>query len=201
VEDCRVLDASRWMRQGILRQDFNNYGTLQLIEADTREVKSSIRDAVETCGLDTVRLVYTIAETCEQMNYAIPLQTTVPHHRGLRSWFTCPLMVNGKRCERRVQKLYLPPRGPYYGCRHCYHLSYHSRNQNATLRAIAKAQKIRKRLGGSASLLELFPEKPRGMWWRTYRHQWEEAKRAEERTSPPTAMMKYLNKLASRYSR
>jgi hypothetical protein len=106
-------------------------------------------------------------------------------------------MVNGKRCERRVQKLYLPPRGRYYGCRHCYQFSYESRNQNVTLRAIAKVQKIRRRLGGGASLLELFPEKPRGMWWRTYRRLSEEAQRAEERTSPPAAMMKYLDKLVA----
>jgi hypothetical protein len=66
---------------------------------------------------------------------------------------------------------------------------------------IAKVQKIRRRLGGSASLLELFPEKPRGMWWRTYRNLREEAQRPEERTSPPAAMMKYLDKLAERYAR
>ena len=84
VEDCRVLDASRWMRQGILRQDFTRSGTLLWIEADTGEVKSSIRYEADTCGLDAVRLIYTIAATGEQMNYAIRLQTTVPHHGGLR---------------------------------------------------------------------------------------------------------------------
>jgi hypothetical protein len=111
VEDCRVLDASHWMRQGILRQDFTRSGTLLWVEADTGEVKSSIRYEADTCGLDAVRLIYTIAATGEQMNYAICLQTTIPHHGSLRWWFTCPLIVNGKRCERRVQKLYLPPRG------------------------------------------------------------------------------------------
>ena len=40
--------------------------------------------SIKTCGLDTVRLIYTIAEIGEQMNYAIRLQTTVPHHGGLR---------------------------------------------------------------------------------------------------------------------
>ena len=82
-----------------------------------------MRYEADTCGLDTVRLIYTISETGEQMNYAIRLQTTVPHHGGPPLVFTCPLMVNGKRCERRVQRLYLKPRGRYYGCRHCYQLS------------------------------------------------------------------------------
>jgi hypothetical protein len=31
-----------------------------------------------------------------------------------------------------------------------------------------KAQKIRERLGGNASMLDDFPNKPKGMHWRTY---------------------------------
>jgi hypothetical protein len=34
---------------------------------------------------------------------------------------------------------------------------------------LAKAQAVRERLGGSPSLDDPFPEKPRGMHWRTYR--------------------------------
>jgi hypothetical protein len=75
--------AASWMpadgcARGFSAQDFTRSGTLQWIEADTGEVKSSIRYEAETCGLDTGRLIYTIAETGEQMNYAIRLQTTVP---------------------------------------------------------------------------------------------------------------------------
>jgi hypothetical protein len=135
---------------------------------------------VETTGTDhTVHLIYALGKSGEQLNYAIRLETTRPHRGGLRWWFTCPVVVNGEPCGRRVQKLYLPPhQGPYFGCRHCYHLGYDSRNQDAKMRAILKAQRIRRRLGGSPSLYELFPEKPRGMWERTYRRlreQWLQA--------------------------
>jgi hypothetical protein len=34
--------------------------------------------------------------------------------------------VNGRPCQRRVGKLYLPPGGRYYGCRHCHALTYTS---------------------------------------------------------------------------
>jgi len=95
--------------------------------------------------------------------------------------FTCPLVVNGKPCSRRVQKLYLPPQGQYYGCRHCYQLGYDSRNQDAKLRALSKAQNIRLRLGGSASLYEPFPGKPPRMWWRTYRKLREQSEQAESK--------------------
>ncbi|WDI42106.1 hypothetical protein [Bremerella sp. P1] len=56
----------------------------------------------------------------------VPLQTTPVHLGGFRWWFTCPLTVNGKPCERRVGSLYLPPNSQYFGCRHCHNLSYKS---------------------------------------------------------------------------
>jgi hypothetical protein len=36
------------------------------------------------------------------------------------------LVVSGSPCYRRVGKLYLPPGGRYFGCRHCYDLTYTS---------------------------------------------------------------------------
>jgi hypothetical protein len=44
-------------------------------------------------------------------------------------------------------------------------------------------QKVRRRLGGSPSLDEPFPSKPKGMWWRTYEPLRETAERAEIRSS------------------
>ena len=39
----------------------------------------------------------------------IHLQVTYPALGGLRWWFTCPLIVSGRECKRRVGKLFLPP--------------------------------------------------------------------------------------------
>ena len=47
-------------------------------------------------------------------------------------------------------------------------LAYESQRDERATRLISKAQKIRRHLGGSASLLEPFPPKPKGMHWRTY---------------------------------
>jgi hypothetical protein len=56
----------------------------------------------------------------------VELTTTRPRFGGLRWWFVCPLLVSGRPCRRRVGKLYLPPRARYFGCRHCYDLTYTS---------------------------------------------------------------------------
>jgi hypothetical protein len=40
------------------------------------------------------------------------------------------LSRNGVYCGRRVAKLYEAPGAVYFGCRHCYDLSYESRNES-----------------------------------------------------------------------
>lgn len=59
-------------------------------------------------------------------NYTIELQTTPLPWGGVRYWFTCPLVRDGKHCERKVGALYLSPSGRFFGCRHCYDLTYKS---------------------------------------------------------------------------
>ena len=85
---------------------------------------------------------------------------------GERPWFICSVYANGTYCGRQVAKLY--DAGRLFACRHCYRLAYASQQESAHRRGLWKAQKIRMRLGGSASMLDKFPEKPKGMHWQTY---------------------------------
>ena len=73
-----------------------------------------------------IRLYYTFMRTQEHMDYKIHLQTTRPYVGGVHWWFTCPLLRLEGACNCRVSKLYLPPGSRYYGCRHCYGLTYQS---------------------------------------------------------------------------
>ncbi|MGI0016826.1 MAG: hypothetical protein ACREBU_25680 [Nitrososphaera sp.] len=101
-------------------------------------------------------------EDWESLDYSVALETTPCTYGGYRYWLRCP----AAGCGRRVVILYLG--GCYFACRHCYWLAYESQHESAAGRALLKAQRLRIRLGGSASLAESFPEKPKGMHWRTY---------------------------------
>jgi hypothetical protein len=63
-------------------------------------------------------------------DYKISLTTTPCNFGGVRYWFICPLSKNGVYCGRRTGTLYLASGGHYFGCRHCYNLSYESRNES-----------------------------------------------------------------------
>ena len=101
---------------------------------------------------------------------------TRPNYGGQRWWMVCPAW------HLRVGKLYLPSGGRIFACRRAYGLVYQSQREPAHERALTKAQNIRTKLGGSASLAEPFPEKPKGMWWRTYDRLRREAEEAELRS-------------------
>ena len=59
-----------------------------------------------------------------KLDYKIRLVSTPCYYGGNRWWFICPLVVSGEVCGRRVGVLYLGEGGEYFGCRHCYDLTY-----------------------------------------------------------------------------
>ena len=106
----------------------------------------------------------------EDVEQIIFFDRTPCNYGGERTWFLCP------SCNRRVAVLY--GTGKYFLCRHCYNLTYASQQVQRYERLMEKARGIRQRLGGSADLSEPFPEKPKGMHWKTYQRLREEAERA-----------------------
>jgi hypothetical protein len=78
---------------------------------------------------------------------------------GRRPYFHCPT------CWRRVLQLHGDGR---YLCRTCQNLSYPSQRESPLDRAFRRADGIRVALGGQAGIANPFPEKPKGMHWRTY---------------------------------
>ena len=82
--------------------------------------------------------------------------------------------------------------------RHCYGLTYASQREALHLRGLGKAQKIRMRLGGSPETEE-FPDKPKGMHWRTYDRLCRLHDAAEERST--IGLMHFVGRLGRRTSR
>ena len=104
----------------------------------------------------------------ENVEQVVSFDRTPCNYGGQRTWFLCP------RCWRRVAVLY--GAGKYFWCRHCYRLTYSSQKKNSIDRLAKKASKIRMRMGGNGSLMDLFPDKPKNMHWKTY---WRLRDRAE----------------------
>jgi hypothetical protein len=130
VEDCPTLDANRLTREGILKEHVLATGGWRWTYRSGGSFTVSYY--VDTADMESpsVRLSYTWVWTStreqESASYRVLLTTTRPRFGGLRWWFVCPLRVDGRECSRRVGKLYLPPRDRYFGCRHCYELTYTS---------------------------------------------------------------------------
>ncbi len=108
--------------------------------------KSSIRFLVTSVEPPTIMLRYRWHDT-KDVRLPIVLQTTPTQFGGQRLWFTCPLIVNGVKCDRRVGKLHLPPGAQYFGCRTCHDLTYRSCQQaHREQRLIASTGRMKDRL-------------------------------------------------------
>jgi hypothetical protein len=85
---------------------------------------------------------------------------------GSRAYFICPGPGYGTECGRRITKLRLSRR--YFLCRHCNRLPYASQYEPLWQRALRRANKLKQRLGIDVGVDDRFPDKPMGMWARTY---------------------------------
>jgi hypothetical protein len=106
-------------------------------------------------------------EGWQEVSERVRIELVPGRYGGSRPYFICPGIVNRGLCARRVVKLY--GAGRYFLCRHCYRLTYESRREGKWDRLLRRADKVRLRLGGTARRrLSRFPDRPKGMWHRTY---------------------------------
>ena len=133
VEDCRSVSISFLKKHGYFDEPCCMSGAISWTNYLGEEA-SSIGIMVSTLDGDNyVRFQYTSTrrDTGEKTkyDYKVQLTPTPCNFGGVRYWFICPLSRNGVYCGRRVARLYCAPGAKYYGCRHCYDLSYESRNE------------------------------------------------------------------------
>jgi hypothetical protein len=162
VESCRSLDVLNWHRCGYLRSP------RRFSWAWTQDGKR-----VASINVETERYCVTLKYRSRPYGgdwagakQQFPVAWTPCRFGGDRPWFICPVYANGTYCGRQVTKLYHA--GRLFACRHCSRLAYASQQESAHERGLLKAQRVRMRLGGTANMLDDFPQKPKGMHWRTY---------------------------------
>lgn len=95
--------------------------------------KSSVGIEVSTMNDENyLRIHYTQTDNGtgekKDFDYKVQLEKTPCHFGGFRYWFKCHLYKSGVYCGKRVGVLYKD--GDWFGCRHCYELTYSSRNAN-----------------------------------------------------------------------
>jgi hypothetical protein len=130
VEGCYAIDTATMKRWKLLVPGIaERPGSFQWRRGTEEKPSSSVGYRL-TVGQDsgTLRLMYSMKSLNADLDYSVRLVTTPCHLGGSRWWFLCPLSRNGVACGRRVRKLYLS--GKYFGCRHCHHLTYTSRQES-----------------------------------------------------------------------
>ena len=126
VEETLILDMNRTAEITGLKKRCYSRGNIQW--SRNGEAFSNVSYEANTLELNDawIKLQYTQIRDKVDVNYRIELTTTEQNFGGRRWWFVCPLVVNNRICNKRVGKLYLPSGGKYFGCRHCYDLTYTS---------------------------------------------------------------------------
>ncbi|MFH0926828.1 MAG: hypothetical protein V1872_14555 [bacterium] len=135
VEDCKSIDIP-WLARYDYFCGFKTGGVEW--KNSSGQVTSSIGIQVSVDKNDPqenyIRFFYTTTHTYSKektaSDYKIQLTTTPCNYGNVRYWFICPLMLNNRVCNRRVGRIYLPPNGKYFGCRHCYNLTYQCQKEH-----------------------------------------------------------------------
>jgi hypothetical protein len=162
-EACKSIDIRCWYREGRLVAGHSFSWSWSCLGESSGTINVRVEE-------DAVVLTYgarsLLAAEWKPIEQRVPITWTDCHFGGRRPWFNCCARVNDRYCGRRVAVLYAA--GELFACRSCYNLAYESQQGSSTLRSLSRSLKIRVRLGGSPDPLGPFPEKPRGMHWRTY---------------------------------
>ncbi len=156
LDDLRKIDLAYLRRQGCLHP--GSVGSLSWSRNGSPIASVGFRSASEAITF-TYHARGSGEDAWEEVTQLIPLARMNQHFGGERIWLVCP------GCRQRCSVLY---GGRRFYCRRCVKLPYASQHEQAGDRMLRRAQAIRRRLGGSASTLDPFPAKPKGMRWTTY---------------------------------
>ena len=163
VESCRSIDVLDWHRRGYLRSP--QWFSWVWSRDGERVASINVGTSAPICDLEIPQpLLWRGLERCSSS--ASPSRghpaASVASGPGLH------VRSPQTRCTAAAGSSSCTASDGLFACRHCYRLAYTSQQESAHQRGLWKSQKIRMRLGGSANMRDLFPEKPKGMQRRNY---------------------------------
>src|SRR5277367_2262353 len=156
-EACRSIDIRRIYREGLLHAG-------KCFVLPWSRAGKPFGQTYVVVGDDALFLVFQVPSDGAPEHIPVirraPITWTTCHFGGRRPWFECPY------CRRRSAVIYMAEE--HMACRRCFGMAYASQQEPVRQRGLMKAQKIRMGLGGSPSMMDTFPDRPKGMHWRTY---------------------------------
>jgi hypothetical protein len=168
VEACATLDINKLQREGALRPGRRSTSLFIKRHGSTKIAENLIGIACMKDGI----LIADAEQDCRsdklsERIYPISIRWVPAGFGGRRPYFLCPGV--SLPCDRPVIKLYKPPSEDRFACRHCYNLTYESRNisdpqRKAELRTKRAARKLNLTDPDEAYIME----RPKGMHSRTF---------------------------------
>jgi len=187
VDSQHAVDIRYLKKQGLVWAGNNGTLTWSCRGEQTGAINYQVKE-------NRIKLIYNSrtanTEEWEAVEQFVSFDYTSCHYGGKRTWLLCT------ECKRRVTSIYAA--GKYFLCRHCYGLNHQSQHEDYSDRQLSKAQDIRTKLGGSASLASPFPSKPKGMHWKTYHKLYMQSMRREG--CYLQKMDQHFRQLSSRFS-
>ena len=162
IEDHRVLDVSAMNKAGCFSGPRS--GSWQW--SRNQQVIANICYRHEDDRLHIDYRIRPAGGVWQDVNQIIRIDWHPCRFGGRRPYFACPGIRTGVTCAKRVTKLF--GASTWFLCRNCYGLSYASQSEDVFDRAIRKANRLRQRLDRNAQGLGCIPQRPRGMWRKTY---------------------------------
>lgn len=135
-EDCKSISVYKLKEWGYLKSSSFRRSNIHWSNCDG-ERKGDVNieiDFRDPCNKSVV-VEYKIRryeDGWRNVKQRFDIVSTKCNYGGERCWFICSLYSGGAHCGRRVAKLYLTSESGYFGCRHCFNLTYEARNSGYT---------------------------------------------------------------------
>ncbi len=172
VETCYAIDVNNLLQQGALRPGVcRTINWSSVDEWGGTEQRASIGVVATPRGITLHYTTTDYDDSRREHDYTVPVVWVRCNFGGKRPYFICPGVVNDVSCGRRVAKLYTPPTGSYFLCRHCHNLTYYGCNESGDphFTAVRRTKRAARKLGLDNPEGVYGMERPKGMHTRTFR--------------------------------